>query len=731
MVYGEIETERLDLNEDTLWSGGPINYNRKDAYKHLTEIQELVRNQEFEKAVEIGDQYMLGTPPKQQAYQPLGTLKIHFNGQSEADDYCRELDMRSGIARVHYRRGDTTFKREIFASHPDQVIVIELSCDQPGQLSFTLGLESPHPYEVQVEKDDILALSGQVPAHEGVDLLGPWKGPGTRFEAQIKVAETDGTVVSEGGSLSVTNAQHATLIYTAATAYINYTNVSGDPGRRCSEVLEGTAGKSYRELLERHKADHEALFDRVSIDLGESPFPMLPTDRRIQKLAEEKPDPELIAQAFQFGRYLLMACSRPGTQPANLQGIWNESTRPPWGSKWTLNINAPMNYWPVETCNLSELHEPLLRLLEECREPGRETAREYYDCDGFVIHHNTDLWRGTAPLTFYWGAWPMGAAWLSHHIWEHYAFTQDKAFLKKSYPTMREAAEFFVDFLTEDENGYLVTNPSLSFEQGFVLANGTEGRVCMGPTMDMQILRALFTHCIEAGRILDTDEAFAGQLIVIRSRLVPNRVNPETGRLLEWRDDREPSSYDTGQLGHLWGLCPGDEITPWGTPELARGAENSLLFRKISLGSWCSGTRLNYSARLHNAPLYEQLLNDHMKGQTLPNMMSHFNRDRFQIDGNLGMTASVAEALIQSHGGEIHILPALPPSWGTGSVKGLRARGGFQLDLEWANGKLKAINLISLSGQRCVLVYADKKRVINTESGKSYCLDSNLNLNFL
>lgn len=725
MVFGTVPREHVQLNEDTLWTGGPHNYNRKAVSKYLPQIRALLREGKYEEACRLGDKHMIGSPANIQAYQPFGDLFLEFAGQELFEDYRRSLNMSSGVASLSYRSGGVQYSREVFTSFPDQVMVMRLSCDRPGKLSFATQLSSPHPSQCTTQNKNTAILSGQVAAHEAAALLGEWKKPGTRFEARVQVLDTDGTVSTENGAVSVSDAQYATLLYAAATAYVNYKDVSGDPASTCRDTLAAASRFNCDQLRQRHVEDHRRLFDRVQLDLGAAKS--MPTDKRIAAVRAGAADPALEALAFQFGRYLLMASSRPGSQPANLQGIWNDKLRPAWGSKWTLNINAPMNYWPVETCNLSECHEPLLQLLEDLREPGRETAREYYDCGGFVVHHNTDLWRASAIVdSCYFGAWPMGAAWLSHHLWEHYDFTGDKAFLEKAYPTMKEAAEFFIDFLIKDENGYWVTSPALSFEQGFLMKDGSQGRLCIGPTEHMQILRAFFADCIEASRILNRDEEFRNSLSAIRDQLAPTMVNPESGRLQEWRDGREPAHTYDGQLGHLWGLCPGDEITPFKTPDLAAGAEKSMRHRGFRLGSWTSGKTLNYWARLHNCAEYGKALNAHMRGHVLPNMMSSFDGGLFQIDGNLGMTASVAEALLQSHAGEIHLLPALPPFWTEGSVRGLCARGGFEFDLTWSNGELKQVLLRSKSGGRCTIRYRKFSCSIDAAAGSTHKLNGML-----
>ena len=737
MVFGGVSCERLQLNEDTLWSGGPHCYDNPKALRHLAEVRKLIAERKFEQARVRGDEFLLGIPRGQQAYQPLGNLWIRMQGHDAAADYRRELDLASAVARVSYRVGDARFTREVFASCPDQVLAVRLTCDKPGKLSFELAMDSPHPHTARPTAERTLTMSGQVRGQQQAGLLGQWDGRGLKFESRVAVSAEGGRVTRAEDSIEVEGADAVTLLQVAATGYKNYRDVSGDAGAICGKRLAAVAGKSFDQLRRAHVADHGALFGRVEIDLGGRSAARRPTDERVRAVKKGADDPLLVAQSFQFGRYLLIASSRPGTQPANLQGIWNDSTRPPWGSKWTLNINAEMNYWPAETCNLAECHEPLLRLVEELREPGRRTAKVHYGCRGFVTHHNADLWRGTAPVDgTRWGLWPMGAAWLCRHLWEHYDFGRDRRFLRRVYPTMKEAAEFFVDYLQDEPSGSpsaakgakprLVTWPGLSFEQGFRMPDGTTGRLCMAPTMDMQILRDLFGHCIRAAEVLDVDANFRAKLADMRSRLVPTRVNPKTGRLCEWRDNREPDSIGTGQLAQLWGLSPGDEITPWHAPALAAAARKSLEYRHLRLGSWCSGTRVNFWARLGDGEGTYKILQGHMRVHVLESLLSNFNARIFQIDGNLGVTAGIAEMLLQSHGGRITLLPALPKAWPTGSVKGLRARGGLEVDIVWRDGKLRAVTLRAKTAGKHAVHYGRKSVELDADPGKRYRLDGSL-----
>jgi len=743
MVFGGVQTERVQLNEDTLWSGGPHCYDHPGAREHLDAVRRLIREQKFSQALKLADRHLIGIPRNQQAYQTLGDLHLRFAGHEKAADYRRQLQMASGLVRVNYRIGDTKYERVGFASHPDDVMVLRLTCDGPGRLTFEAALNSPHESTTQAAGRETLVLTGHSGEARG-SLIGPWNGEGVTFQARLRARAEGGEVSCDGQALSVRGADAVTLIYAASTSYVDCRDISGDPAALAGKTLEAAAEKPWEALLQAHVKDHATLFGRVDLDLGGRDARHTPTDERVAAVRKGTADPHLVAECFQFGRYLLIAGSRPGSQPLSLQGIWNPSTRPMWGGKWTLNINAEMNYWPAETANLAECHEPLLRLVEELRGPGSKTAKTHYGCRGFVAHHNTDLWRGTAPVDgAAWGLFPTGAAWLTRHLWEHYAFSRDKAFLRRAYPILKESAEFFVDFLIADENGRLVTCPSISFENGFRMPDGTEGRLCMGPIMDEQILRDLFTNCIQAAEILGVDRAFRRKLAGMRSKLVPTTVNPETGRIREWRDDREPNNLNSGQVPQLWGLCPGREITPWGTPELAAGAKKSLRHRGMKFGSWCSGTRLNWAARLGDSDLAYDMLRRHISGHVMASLLSNFRGRLFQVDGNEGMTAGVAEMLLQSHAGLINLLPALPQAWPAGRVTGLRARGGLEVDLAWKDGRATTVTLHAdvdgthtikppdgrkIRGIRCggkdVSVRSDERgwTVLKTEAGKTYKL---------
>ena len=515
MVYGGVNKEHLQLNEETLWSGGPHSYDNPKAYQNLSQVQELLNQGKYIEA-EAAAEKMLGVPKYQMAYQPFGDLFLTFPQGEKSNNYRRELDLQNAVSKVTYTINGAGFTRKIFASHPDQAIVIQIECDKPGQINLVLTLTSPHPSETKSKNGSILLMTGQIAPRQGGEgsgarrLIGPWEKEGTKFAAQARVITEGGAVLAVGDKISVKNADAVTIVYVAATSFENYKDVSGDPLVKVNDYLLGVQKKSFEQLYQRHIEDYSKLFDRVSIDLGSKlPDDNTPTDERLRKVKQGSSDPLLAEQLFQYGRYLMIAGSRPGTQPLNLQGIWNNEINPPWASKYTININIQMNYWVAEVCNLSECHEPFLRMVSDLQAPGSNTAKVHYNASGWVTHHNTDLWRGTAPVDgSHWGMWPSGGAWLCQHLWEHYLYTGDTEFLKTSYPVMKGAAEFFQDVLVEDEEGYLITSPSISPEHSHggsnkdgLSSNRTGASLCAGPTMDLQILNDLFANCITASEI--------------------------------------------------------------------------------------------------------------------------------------------------------------------------------------------------------------------------------------
>jgi alpha-L-fucosidase 2 len=748
MVFGGVEEELLQLNEETLWSGGPVNTNPNPfAPDLLPQIRKALFEEDYKTAEDLTKK-MQGLFTE--SYEPLGDVRIKYDFPqgSKPESYARDLNISDAIATTQFTINGITYKREVLVSAPDQVIIIRLTSTRKAALNFTVTASSPLNYTGSWKGNDEIVVSGKAPAHNDPSYLpggqipvvynDPTSCRGMRFIFSIKAKLGDGTTMADEQGLHVSGASDITLFISAATSFNGFDKCPDKDGKdekkTASQYLNSAFSKSYDAIKKAHIEDYQKYFNRVSLTLPVSKA-NVPTDERLKYYTEGAKDNGLEVLYFQYGRYLLISSSRPGGIPANLQGIWNNHVRPPWSSNFTTNINAEMNYWMVESCNLSELHEPFLDLIKQLSVTGKETTKNFYNASGWTVHHNTDIWATSNPVSGspMWANWPMGGAWVSQHLWEHYQFTGDQRYLQEfAYPLMKGAAQFCLDWLVENKDGVLITAPSTSPENVFINDKGYKGTVSIATTMDISLIWDLFTNVIQASNHLGVDQDFKKLLIEKRSKLYPLQIGKK-GNLQEWYKDWEDEDPNHRHISHLFGLFPGRQISPIYTPGFANAARRSLELRGDGGTGWSKGWKINVWARLHDGNHAYKLIREQLKltgvegsnyangGGTYPNLLDA--HPPFQIDGNFGGTSGIIEMLLQSHDEVLYLLPALPDEWRDGAVTGLKARGGFTVDITWNDKKIRQVKIHSSIGNNLRIITSSKLK------GKSLAKASGANSN--
>ncbi|MHB8209362.1 glycoside hydrolase family 95 protein [Mucilaginibacter sp.] len=743
MVFGGISQERIALNESSFWSGRPHDYNDLDAYKYYPKIRQLVVDEQFQEAEKMADAHFWGIPAAQQAYEPVGNLLLFFDGIENAQDYRRELNMETGIVTIKYRVGDVNYTREVFMSYPDHVMVIRLYADKPNSISVKARLNGPYADKLSAVGNTLTMDGTWKPGSKKDWLIADVKGNGIAFRSVLNARTEGGIIDARDSVLSINKANAVTLVLTIATSYINYKNINGNPVTKCAAIMDAVEHENYTQLRLKHVKDFSGLMGRVHLLAGDTLLNKKPTDERLAAVRlrpdadyqafahidtaqnKKNTDPNLEALTFQFGRYILVSSSRKGGQPANLQGIWNENVIPNWGSKYTININTEMNYWPTEVCNLSECHQPLFDLIKDISVTGTETAKDYYQHGGWVTHHNTDLWRGSAPVdAARFGMWPMGGAWLCQDLWEHYAFTGDKQFLTEYYPVMRGAAQFLLELMVVDpKHGWLVTPFSMSPEHGYYDSHGNLSYLSPSPTMDIAIIRELFPHCIEAAKILGIDTEFSEKLQLALSKMPPYQIS-RSGFLQEWIEDWKPAPAGHN-VSPNFTIYPGSSIRLHRDTQFAAAIER-WMYAHPARGGFPAAWDIAVWSRLENSSEVAATSRKFIGNTIAPNL---HNRGTNQSDATFGYTAAIAESLLQSQDDEVTLLPALSNDWKDGAVEGLRARGGYEVSMNWKDGVLSSASLHSLYGQTLRVRYKDKKVTLDLKPGETIWLNADLTIN--